>query len=267
MGFDGDGEEDVHQALTADLLGSAASQLNDLPPKRGRGRPKAKGGTGPAKPTPSGDPSGQNAGQDGKKKTNEKKCLACPRPVSDPRRSCWCDLDKRALDRLRFMCKQKSPELKEWFAGVMKNPAQTVEMLNNYWTSCGGRAKFEKAGASPLNPKWSIVEFKESLRSESGVHHLRRGMMMWEKQFVEWCQTAEGGKYSEEEAQGKWSELLKRKQNGDPDVEFDFEGPRQELNDLDSIITRRRPRPPPPRLWFVIAITCVQTSHARLVMG
>ena len=230
-GLDGDGPDEMHQAATADLLGSSASHMVEHPPKRGRGRPKGLKGNA-ADPPDSGSKDGKD-GKDGKAGKNagkkmEKKCLACPRPVADPRHSSWCDLDKRALDRVRFMCKQKSPELKTWLAGILRNPSQTIELLNNYWAACGGRNKFEKCGSSPANPKWTVMEFKEEVCSENGVEARRRGLFMWEKQYVEWCQTAEGGKYSEEEGQQKWGELLRRKASGDPDLEFDYEGPRQD---------------------------------------
>eukprot|EP00971_Amphidinium_carterae_P333650 6468475-Amphidinium_carterae.1 len=50
--------------------------------------------------------------------------------------------------------------------------------------------------------------------------------MMWKKQYVEFRESAKGGKYSEEEALRSWDEMYQRYCNKDPELEYDMEGPR-----------------------------------------
>ena len=202
---------------TTALMGQGTDKSNpgDLPePPKKRGRPKAA-----AKDAKDG-----KEGDKGKKK-KVRPCLACKRPTVDG--GLWCLEDKRALDRIAFQAKQQGADTKRWFAELRKSEDKTVEMLSSYWQRLGGRAKYNAGLPSGL--KWSFKEFSEKIRAQQGVEKTNRGKMMWEKEFVLFKQSVEGGRYGEEEAQLQWQQLVDRKAQGDPDLEWDLDGPRPDL--------------------------------------
>eukprot|EP00971_Amphidinium_carterae_P147063 2914085-Amphidinium_carterae.2 len=138
MGKDGESEEDDPMANTEVFDNHSNAQLSaGAPEKAKRGRkPGQKNATSAG--TAAG--SSGNTGKKGEKSTF-KKCRACGGAVSVIGKSVWCDSDKRALDRLRALAKAKGES--SWFSEQMRDESKAVSLLTTYWSSMGGRKKYE----------------------------------------------------------------------------------------------------------------------------
>eukprot|EP00971_Amphidinium_carterae_P055614 1096333-Amphidinium_carterae.1 len=94
--------------------------------------------------------------------------------------------DKRAL---AFQAKQAGAESKKWYAelSLRKSESQTVSLLNNYWASAGGRAKWN--GGTRVGIKFNLAQFRETVKAAQGVSRTNRGKMMWHKEFIHYAQS------------------------------------------------------------------------------
>eukprot|EP00971_Amphidinium_carterae_P112640 2230620-Amphidinium_carterae.2 len=221
MSFEVDGDDVVdenehtseHGAGTKTMLGSGtASSGGELPEtilKRGRGRPAKKKGE-------DGDTAKDTKKPAGKKRT----CGACKKPA-EPNCS-WCVDDKRAMDRIRFSCRQQGFDAQKWLKDLQSPGEKAVaEALQQYWSQVGGRSKYV-----PGVSKFNLTQMRESLQAESALNVTTRGTMMWRKQIIEWKVTTPGGRFSEEESTAKWEELVTRHMAGDKELETDMDGHR-----------------------------------------
>ena len=175
-------------AATAELLG------DESPPK--------------PKPSKAGlDDSLSSKGQQGKAKRGRKKgqiqCRGC-RKLFDAdalsTSSDFCLSCKRSLDRLSRVASREGDKAVQFLARTRADPKLVPELLKRY---------HEVAGVPVLGKKsqkpFSVMKYIEAVESVSGCERRNRHKMMWQKEYVDWAQTVEGGKKSEEAACADWA--------------------------------------------------------------
>ena len=114
----------------------------------------------------------------------------------------WC---KKALDNISRMARNQGADAEEFFKESRADPAKCKKMLESY-------GKAYKAWSSGKTSKinWSIIQYKERLKAESGTTLSGNSQMMWEKQAVKFWMSVDGGALSEDEADAKWKALAGR---------------------------------------------------------
>ena len=56
-------------------------------------------------------------------------------------------------------------------------------------------------------PAFSLLQFKESVESYSGIEKRGRGRMLWKRQYTDWAQTTDGGRKTLEQAESTWAQF------------------------------------------------------------
>ena len=127
----------------------------------------------------------------------------------------WC---KKALDNIGRMARAQGPDALEFFKDAKADPAKCKKMLDSY-----GKAYKNWTAGKTSKLVWSIVQYKERAKAESGVMLSGNSQLMWERQAIKFWMSVDGGALSETEAEAKWSALAARV--GEPDVIYDKNGP------------------------------------------
>ena len=247
--FADDGEAPAAPCRTASLLGDGAEERcvafdggggggdgrdggRDGEKKklgRPKGSPNKRVGSPSSEPSVSTSATGSRAK---KAKTSKGFCICrgCNKKFDSDAVSTSTDFDndcKRSLDRLRHIAENEGPDAYAAFKTAFADTPKLQKMLKAYWAKVGGVPKKgvrSKSGA----PKFSVTQYTESMKASSGIEWRGRGRMMWEKHWLEYAQTVEGGKHTEEQAQTKWNEW-KRQKDADPrSIIWDLAGPRKE---------------------------------------
>ena len=196
---------------------------------RPKGSPNKRVGSPSSEPSVSTSATGSRAK---KAKTSKGMCICrgCNKKFDSDAVSTSTDFDndcKRSLDRLRHIAENEGPDAYAAFKTAFADTPKLQKMLKAYWAKVGGVPKKgvrSKSGA----PKFSVTQYTESMKASSGIEWRGRGRMMWEKHWLEYAQTVEGGKHTEEQAQTKWNEW-KRQKDADPrSIIWDLAGPRKE---------------------------------------
>ncbi len=176
---------------------------------RGRGRPRGKGkGRKAGGSAGAGDPDGSCALESGggapgktaaeEKRTVKRKCPGCAKLFPDdefnfPAKQIFCFPCKRALD---CIAKQARKEDKmSWLSDVRNDPTKVKAMLDSY------RARFPLGMPSKKSSAFKLLEYMESLRTFTSGEVKRSSKMMWKGEFMEFAQSVEGGKVSEDDAE------------------------------------------------------------------
>jgi hypothetical protein len=118
--------------------------------------------------------------------------------------SICCDA-KKAVDSIYKQCERQ--KALEWFAEAKNDDRRLFAMIKYY-------EALEPQGRQK-NIKFGVARYKETSKTEQAVETIDRGRLMWERQAVEFWQSTDGGKLSEEDSQLKWDDLaatcIKRK--------------------------------------------------------
>ena len=107
---------------------------------------------------------------------------------------------KKYLYSIAKQSRAQGPEAVAWYQQTRNDPVKCRKMIESYkaayktWVANGKEGKL----------KWSVVQYRESLSAESGTRASENQQMMWEKQAIKCWQSADGGCYTEEEAEQKW---------------------------------------------------------------
>ena len=56
-------------------------------------------------------------------------------------------------------------------------------------------------------PTFSLLEFRESTESASGLEKRGRGRFLWHRQYIEWAQGTDGGRKTIEQAEATWAQM------------------------------------------------------------
>lgn len=115
-------------------------------------------------------------GEKPKAKAGMKKCKGCKKwfdPALSKKPSSFCAEDDKALDRIYLMACNNGPEDKKWLAEVRRDEDKVSELLDNYWSAVGGKAKW--AGKTGTGMKFNLTNYKEMVTATSGVESRRKG--------------------------------------------------------------------------------------------
>jgi hypothetical protein len=248
--FEDDGEAPAGPCHTSSLLGEAVGLEEGCQAFRAkggdsddggerankRGRPRGSGNKRAASPPVEGTASmsggGSSAGQGAKKAKVKGVCLCrgCNKKFDYEASSTATDFDndcKRTLDRLRVIAENEGADAVSCFKTAFADTPKLQKMLKAYWAKLGGVPKKgvrTKAGA----PKFSVTQYMESMKASSGIEWRGRGRMMWEKAWLEYAQSVEGGKHTEDQAQTTWNEWKRQKDADSRSVIWDLGGPNKE---------------------------------------
>jgi hypothetical protein len=199
-----DSDEDPFDGVaTADVLstfaeGAAVPGEPVGAPGRRRGRPKGSATSPNCK---------KGGGKLKRVKVGMAVCRGCRKPYDTSLMStdsAFCPDDKRAMDRLYTMaCNAPDPiAAKAKLREIRCNDEQCHRMLEKYWESCGGRAKWR--GKTPKGVRWNFIEYTESIEASSSVRRRQPGKMMWEDEYYAYASTPEGGSLSSAEMRINW---------------------------------------------------------------
>ena len=81
-----------------------------------------------------------------------------------------------------------------------------VPLITAYYDKVGkptAGARKQRGG-----PRFSLVEYKETIKASSYIDVYSAGRMMWKRQYVEWAQTLDGGKKTEKQAEAQWNDWV-----------------------------------------------------------
>ena len=53
-------------------------------------------------------------------------------------------------------------------------------------------------------PTFSLLSFKETVETQSGVEKRNRGEMMWYRKWLDWATSVSGGSKTMEQAESQW---------------------------------------------------------------
>ena len=173
----------------------------------------------------------------GVKRTVVKKCKGCRKKLAPGEAApnwpgCWAC--KRSLDNICKLAKKQGPKAVEWVSEVRADPDDTrlYNMIQSYIEKC---PESDEAGGSTMGRrrgKWCLIKYIERVKAASGLVRDCEGEMMWEKLWMEFSQTARGGKLTEEAAQSQWNSwvtAVNDKTAKASGVMFDYDGPQGKL--------------------------------------
>ena len=116
------------------------------------------------------------------------------------------DFCKRACDRLRDVARTEGAASVAWLATQLQSTVTAVPLITAYYDKVGrpsAGARKQRGG-----PRFSLVEYKETIKASSYIDVYSQGRMMWKRQYVEWAQTLDGGKKTEKHAEAQWNEWV-----------------------------------------------------------
>ena len=108
-----------------------------------------------------------------------------------------CFLCKSRLDNIQKQAKRQKQL--DWFEEARADPKRLKRMLDRY-----GSAVEESQKSGLKRPRWSTIQYKESIRTETGTDVFEEGLMMWRSQALGFWRSVDGGEASEEEAKDMW---------------------------------------------------------------
>ena len=150
----------------------AASVAGDNPAPDGAKKGKGKGGgKGPGVIKGAGKP-----GAKAKAKSGMKKCKACKKWFDtslSKKPSSFCPDDDKALDRIYLMAKSNGSEDVKWLSEVRKDEDKVSNLLDNYWSAVGGKAKWTARSSSAT--KFNLKEYREHITARTSVERRRQG--------------------------------------------------------------------------------------------
>ena len=125
----------------------------------------------------------------------------CMFPRNESTYNTTCTECKRTLDCLRRQAKAQNEE--GWWKMMLKQDDELQVLVFKYRSDNPSRGERVSRG------HFSILTYKESRRSGKRLMFRKQGQMMIFERWVEYAQTAEGGKYSVAEANQEWEQMRK----------------------------------------------------------
>ena len=122
----------------------------------------------------------------------------------------------------------------EWVSEVRADPDDTrlYNMIQSYNEKCPESGEGGGSTMGRRRGKWCLIKYIERVKAASGLVRDCEGEMMWEKLWMEFSQTARGGKLTEEAAQSQWNSWVAAVNNKTAkasNVMFDYDGPQGKL--------------------------------------
>lgn len=225
---------------------------------QGQGTPKSKGrprggrggggdgGGGGAKP------GGAKPGGRGKRKAGTTDKFWCrgsrkwypiaEMPPNSPNFSWEC---KRALDNIWKKAKKEGTKAMEFVKKQRQSDHGVWAMCQNYLDRCpDDRACWERG-------EWHLVQYMEFVYSRQEVLYDEEGIMMWEKQWLEFASTTAGGRLSDKDAEARWAgwvALVEKKEKREK-PKPDEDGEAMDEEDDEFLCDYKGPDDSPLRIW------------------
>ena len=161
---------------------------------------------------------GKSKGAAGRK-VGQQYCKGCDKwlpSIDFSVNSAMCNADKRILDCIYRMAVRQNK--RDWWSEHRNDEKKCRALLSDYKKAT---KEFE---AGTAKKRWALMTYVESFSASSSTDITDHGEMMHEKVYLEFAQTARGGKLSEEQAKQQWDKWV-----ADPDATgllYDHNGPK-----------------------------------------
>ncbi len=138
-------------------------------------------------------------------RTGKKRCRGCGKLLDEdetnfPSNSVFCWPDKRALDVIAKQARAQSKTA--WFSRVRADDVLVRRLLLAYKEKLPTAE--EPSGGKRTRSSFSLLEYIESLTAFSKAEVVVGYQMMWRGKYLDWAQSVDGGKLTEEEAHARW---------------------------------------------------------------
>ena len=223
-------ERDIEEAAAAPKLpevfaefGGAGSVLDslDLELEHMQGG-RERSVTPPRMPPP--EPRGS-----GKKDKAGKPCKGCAKKTANGSfapNSPYCWPCKRALDSISKMAQRQGPEKVAFLHEQRRDELKVQRLIANY--NLHLRPDMEHQNGKKKST-FVLAKYVEIVKASSGVIRDKEGEFMWQKLYMEFASTVRGGRLSDEAALATWLQWEQDVKAKNPDVLWDYCGPRNEL--------------------------------------
>ena len=145
---------------------------------------------------------GKSKGAAGRK-VGQQYCKGCDKwlpSIDFSVNNAMCNADKRILDCIYRMAVRQNK--RDWWSEHRNDEKKCRALLSDYKKAT---KEFE---AGTAKKRWALMTYVESFSASSSTDITDHGEMMHEKVYLEFAQTARGGKLSEEQAKQQWDKWV-----------------------------------------------------------